>query len=100
MCPEQHRFLSLRNFPARLSAQEAAWVLGFRLHEIPVLVRGKLLRPLGRPAPNGCKYFATTTLQKLAQDEKFLSRATEHMAVHWQTKKASRAESENLSSDS
>ena len=50
--------LSLRRLPARLNYFQTAAVLGFSEHDIPVIVRAKLLKPLGKPAPNAPKYFA------------------------------------------
>ena len=41
--------LGLLRLPARLEVDQAAAVLGFRPYEIPILIRGNLLRPLGRP---------------------------------------------------
>ena len=43
-------FLNLHTPPARLNANEAAWYLGFKPHEVPMLVAAGLLTPLGRPA--------------------------------------------------
>ena len=92
MCPEQQRFLSLRNYPARLNAEQAAWLLGFKLHEIPVLVRANLIRPLGEPPPNGTKFFATIVLVELRNDQRWLSRASQLMHRHWQGKNARRSD--------
>jgi hypothetical protein len=50
--------LNCRRLPGRLNTTEAAVLLGFQEHDIPVLIAGKLLTPLGRPAPNAPKYFA------------------------------------------
>jgi len=52
------QFLNLRNLPARLTSEEAAWFLGFAPHAVPVLVAAGLLKPLGQPARNAVKYFA------------------------------------------
>jgi hypothetical protein len=52
MNSQQLQFLNLRNFPARLSAEEAAWYPGFSPHQIPVLVSAGLLKPLGQPVPS------------------------------------------------
>ena len=51
MKEEQHRFLSLLGqLPARLTAEQAGWVLNCQAHDIPALVTARLLKPLGNPA--------------------------------------------------
>jgi len=67
-------FLNLTNAPGRLTAEQAAWFLGFSAHEIPILIAKGLLKPLGHPAPNGPKYFLAATLGELRRDEKWFSR--------------------------
>ncbi len=37
-------FLNLTNTPGRLTAEQAAWFLGFSAHEIPILVAKGLLK--------------------------------------------------------
>ena len=60
MSEDERHFLSLLgHLPARLTAEQAAWVLNCRLHDVPILVGARLLRPLGNPPPNGIKFFAT-----------------------------------------
>src|SRR5262245_53533796 len=76
--------LTLNRLPARLNVQQTAALLGFLPHEIPVLVRAKLLEPLGRPAPNAQKYFASCDLLKLSTDSHWLGRATQAVSKHWQ----------------
>jgi len=44
--------------PARLDAEQVAWVLNYQPHDVPVLVAARLLKPLGNPQPNSVKYFA------------------------------------------
>jgi hypothetical protein len=63
-----------------------AWELGFAPHDIPVLVSAGLLKPLGKPAASGTKYFATATLLKLREDINWLVRASDAIVRHWQTK--------------
>src|SRR5437868_9145319 len=60
MRDDQHRFLTLLGqLPARLTAEQAAWVLNCQQHDVPILVASRLLKPLGNPPPNGIKFFAT-----------------------------------------
>ena len=89
MSEDQHRLLSLLGQPpARLSAEQAAVVLNFQLHDLAVLMATGLLRPLGKPAQNAPKFFATKTVLELARDEQWLHRATLAVARHWQGKNA------------
>ena len=74
----QPQQLNTVRLPARLDSIEAA-LLGFREHDIPILTRAKLLRPLGNPAPNSGKYFSAVALEALAKDEAWLARATRFM---------------------
>jgi hypothetical protein len=81
-------FLNLHTPPARLNANEAAWYLGFKPHEVSMLVSAGLLTPLGRPARNRPKFFAAETLQQLRRDEKWLARATDAIATYWRRRNA------------
>ena len=45
-----------------------------QLHDGPVLVAARLLKPLGNPPQNGTKYFAAKEVVELAKDEKSLYR--------------------------
>jgi hypothetical protein len=86
MNPERAQFLNLKHRPARLNAEEAAWYLGFQSHEIPILVAAKLLRPLGNPALNGCKYFAAEELDRLRIDASWLAKASDVIVKYWRGK--------------
>jgi hypothetical protein len=90
MDPQREKFLNLKNPPARLNADEAAWYLGFAVHDIPVLVSKGLLKPLGHPANNAVKYFALATLQELRNDSKWLARATDTVTGHWRQKNSNK----------
>ena len=80
------RFLNLKAPPARLTAEQVAWMLGFSAHEIPILVTQKLLKPLGHPAHNGQKYFFAATVEDLRRDEKWFSRASDAIVQYWRYK--------------
>ena len=61
MSEDQHQFLSLLgHLPARLTVEQAAWVLNCQPHDLPVLIAARLVKPLGNPPPNGMA--ATTGL--------------------------------------
>jgi hypothetical protein len=86
MQQEKESFLNLKTPPARLTAEEAAWFLGFAPHEIPILMADGLLKPLGHPPGNGQKYFATATLEELRRDMKWLAKASDAIVEHWRIK--------------
>jgi len=86
MDQEQRYFLSLRHLPACLSQQESAWYLGYKTHDIRILVAAGLLRPLGHPNQTSVKYFAVVELEKCRQDVKWLARATDAIYKAWRLK--------------
>jgi hypothetical protein len=81
-------FLSWKILPARLDATQAAWYLGFEPHEVPILVTGGLLKPLGKPARNCTKFFAAEMLEQLRRDEKWLARASDAISAYWRQRNA------------
>lgn len=91
MKEEQHQFLRLLGrLPARLTAEQAAWVLNCQAHDIPALVTAKLLKPLGNPPANGIKYFSTADLLEASKDRTWLVRVSAAIYQHWQKKNAAR----------
>ena len=80
--------LTVVRLPARLDADNTARVLGFAAHDIPVLVQAKLLQPLGKPPPNGTKYFSAIAIEELRADHNWLNAATRTITQHWQRKNA------------
>lgn len=83
-------FLSLATPPARLGIEQTAWYLGFNAHDISVLVSAGLLKPLGRPASSGSKFFATVDLQNLRNDVRWLAKASDAVVNYWRDKNAGR----------
>ncbi len=79
-------FLSLGTVPARLTAEETAWFLGFAAHEIPILTAKGLLKPLRHPPVNGPKYFSTSLLEEVRNDQKWLSKASDAIVDYWKSK--------------
>lgn len=77
MSLDQIELLSLRQLPARLTVDQAAWYLGFGSYEMAALIASKLLKPLGHPVQNGHKYFATCELERLRNDDKWLHKASD-----------------------
>jgi hypothetical protein len=87
MREDQQRFLSLLGQPpARLSAEQAAWILNCQAHDVPVLVAAHLLRPLGTPQPNSVKYFAASEILELSRDRAWLVKMTNALSRHWRVK--------------
>lgn len=78
--------LMLHRLPARLDAAQTAALLGFQPHDIPVLTRLGLLKPLGRPAPNSTRYFAAIEIDRLREDREWLDKATRAIGRRWQEK--------------
>ena len=93
MRDDQHKFLQLLGqLPARLTAEQAAWVLNCQAHDIPALVAAKLIKPLGNPSQNSTKYFATTDILELMQDRPRLVKMTHAISQHWQKQNARKKE--------
>ena len=91
MKDDQHRFLMLLGqLPARLTAEQAAWVLNCQPHDIPALVAARLLKPLGNPAANSVKFFATADLLESTKDRNWLVRVTSTINQHWQRRNAAK----------
>jgi hypothetical protein len=91
MREDQHRFLTLLGqLPARLTAEQAAWVLNCQPHDVPVLVAARLLKPLGNPPPNSVKYFAALELLDQTKDRVWPARVTNALNQHWQRKNAAK----------
>ena len=91
MREEQHQFLRLLNqLPARLTAEQAAWVLNCQPHDMPVLVAARLLKPLGNPSPYNVKFFAASELLEQVRDRAWLAKVTNALNQHWQKRNAAK----------
>jgi hypothetical protein len=77
-------FLKMPRLPGRINAEQTAALLGFQIHDIPVLVRAKLIQPLGNPTPAAPKWFSSAEIEILRQDPKFLATATKTVSSRWQ----------------
>lgn len=75
--------LYLPRLPARLDVGQVSEILGFLPHEIPVLLKAGLLKPLGKPAPNGHKFFSSAEVSALSENREWLDKATRAVAKHW-----------------
>ncbi len=91
MREDQHRFLSLLGqLPARLTAEQVAWVLNCQPHDVPILVAARLLKPLGNPPPNSVKFFAALELLEQVKDRVWLAKVTNAINQHWQRRNAAK----------
>jgi len=94
MREDQHQFMRLLGqLPARLTAEQAAWVLNCQPADVPILVAARLLKPLGNPLPSSVKYFAASELLELMKDRGWLAKITNALNQHWQRKNAAKRES-------
>jgi hypothetical protein len=91
MKEEQNQFLRLLGqIPARLTAEQAAWVLNCQPHDVPILVAARLLKPLGNPPPNSVKFFAMLELLEQIKDRTWLAKVTNALNQYWQVRNAAR----------
>lgn len=89
MKEDQQRFLALLGqLPARLTAEQAGWVLNCQVHDIPALVNARLLKPLGNPSQNSTKYFATSDVLEMTKDRSWLVKVTNTICQHWHKQNA------------
>ena len=82
--------------PARLDVNQTAEALGFLPHEICVLMRVGLLKPLGKPSRNGHKFFCAAEILELSQDREWLDKATRAVAKCWHVKNSAIKEEREL----
>jgi hypothetical protein len=95
MKDELVQFLALAGrFPARLTAQQTAWVLNCQPHDVPILFAAKLLKPLGNPPVNGIKMVSADELLESAKDRSWLARVTNTIHQHWRRKNARKRQTE------
>jgi len=91
MREDQQQFMRvLGQLPARLTAEQAAWVLNCQPHDVPILVVARLLKPLGNPPPNSVKFFAASELLEQVKDRAWLAKVTNALNQHWQKKNAAK----------
>ncbi len=82
----------LGQLPVRLTAEQAGWVLNCQAHDIPALINARLLKPLGNPAQNSTKYFATADVLERVKDSSWLVKVTNTICQHWQHQNARKRE--------
>ena len=91
MKEEQNQFLRLLGqLPARLTAEQVAWVVNCQPHDVPILMAARLLKPLGNPPANSVKFFVTLELLEQVKDRTWLAKVTNALNLHWQKKNANK----------
>jgi hypothetical protein len=75
--------LFLQRLPGRLNVDQAAEILGFLPHELTVLLKTGLLKPLGKPAANGHKFFSAVEMLALSENREWLDKASRAVAKCW-----------------
>jgi hypothetical protein len=78
----------LGQLPARLTAEQAAWVINCQPADVPILVAARLLKPLGAPPTHSVKYFAALEVLELMQDRTWLAKVTNALNQHWRKRNA------------
>jgi hypothetical protein len=91
MREDQHQFMGLLGqLPARLTAEQAAWVINCQPSDVPILIGARLLKPLGNPLPSSVKFFAASELLEQVQDRTWLAKITNALDQHWQKRNAAK----------
>jgi hypothetical protein len=80
----------LGQLPARLTSEQAAWVLNCQPHDVPIFVAVRLLKPLGNPPVNGIKFFAASELLEQVKDRTWLEKNTNVLNQHRQRRNAAK----------
>lgn len=63
------------NRPACVSMETAAAIFGWPHYYLPFLMRAGHLKPLGKPAQNARKWFATVEVERMSGDPVWLDKA-------------------------
>ncbi len=71
-----------RHWPACIGVEEASKILGWPVYFFPVLVRFGHLKPLGKPAQNGRKWFASSEIERLSHDLVWLDKSVRIVEKH------------------
>ena len=90
-----NEMLKLLRLPGRINAEQVAILLGFQLHDIPVLVAAKLIHPLGNPTQAAPKWFSSVEIESFRQDPQFLAKATRAVSQRWKKRNARAPRSES-----
>jgi hypothetical protein len=80
--------LNCRRIPARLNPEQVAALLGIQKHDVPTLIKAKVLKPLGKPACNSVKYFSTEEILEDSRERRWLSKMTDALSSDWSERNA------------
>ena len=78
----------LSEFGAYMTKEKVAKALDIGVHNIPVLVRAGLLKPLGHPQRYCVKKFSRNQLARNLADEAWLDKVAAAIHRHWRIKNA------------
>jgi hypothetical protein len=68
--------LTAFRLPGRLNVSQVAELIGCQPHDVPVLVKAGLLKPLGNGPQNRTKYFASLQIVAAIGELRWLDKAT------------------------
>ena len=72
---ERQALANERPRPACVGMEQAAAMFGWPNYYMPFLVRAGHLKPLGKPAQNARKWFATVEIERMSCDPDWLDKA-------------------------
>jgi len=75
MTPEQREFLNLCDKPGIIGFLESHYITGIQVDGLIYLEKVDHFKALANPPPGAQRYFLTSYVLKVAQDEKWMSRA-------------------------
>jgi hypothetical protein len=95
--PSKHNYLltdlnilKLPRLPARLTTEEAAFLLRIEKQDIPWIVDAGILTPCGEPADTAQKWYSTVDVLTLMESPDKLSEMTQVISGRWAEKNARR----------
>jgi hypothetical protein len=68
--------------PARLTVELVARLLNCTMEGVYIITRLRLLKPLGKPPPNGTKYYARQYILQLCEDSVWLARMSDALVQY------------------
>jgi hypothetical protein len=83
---------------ARINVEDVAMILNVPDGAIRVLIKHRLLEPLGSPRANSVRWFARVTIMRLAQDEKFLHKMTLCLEKHYRERNSRQRDAQSSGS--
>jgi hypothetical protein len=86
---------SLDEYGAFMTKEKVAKALDIGVHNIPVLVRAGLLKPLGHPQRYCVKKFSRNELARNLADKTWLEEAAKALHRHWRIKNARKKAKQN-----